>query len=548
MVDKAAAAEHKAKGNTEFKAGNWADAITHFTNAIKEDPNDHVFYSNRSGCYVNMKQGSEALADAKTCVEKNPTWAKGYGRLGAAYDLLGNQAEALASYEKGLEIDPSNANCKAEAARLQQRQGAPGAGGLFGGPEAFGRLLTNPETAAFCQDPAFLQKLQQLGSDPMQLIQAAQSDPRIMKAVQVMSGVPAPETETKAPEPKKEEPKPEPEPELTEEEKEAKALNDAALEDKRLGTEAYKKKDFETALKCYQAAFEKVPSEMLYLSNQGSVYLEMKEYEKCIEICQKAVEVGREARSDFKKIAKVLGRIGTAYERSGDSKQAVYWYNKSLTEDRTADILSKKQKCEKEAKKAAANAYRDDIKAEEQRNLGNECFKSAQYADAIKYYTESIQRNPDDVRPLSNRAACYQKLMAPAQAIADCDQIIKMDPKFIKGYTRKADALVMMKKPEEARLVYQEALGVDPDNQVARDGVYHCNVAISKKEAGMTPEERRERAMKDPEVQQILRDPVMNAVLEQMQNNPGAAQEHMRNPEIAAKINKLVQAGIIGMK
>lgn len=39
------------------------------------------------------------------------------------------------------------------------------------------------------------------------------------------------------------------------------------------------------------------------------------------------------------------------------------------------------------------------------------------------------------------------------------------------------------------------------------------------------PEEVRKRAMSDPEVQAILRDPAMRLILEQMQNDPKALQE-----------------------
>ena len=41
----------------------------------------------------------------------------------------------------------------------------------------------------------------------------------------------------------------------------------------------------------------------------------------------------------------------------------------------------------------------------------------------------------------------------------------------------------------------------------------------------LTPEERRKLAMEDPVVQDILRDPSMRLILEQMQENPAAANE-----------------------
>ena len=36
----------------------------------------------------------------------------------------------------------------------------------------------------------------------------------------------------------------------------------------------------------------------------AAVFYEQKEYDKCIAECEKAVEIGREQRSDFKLIAK----------------------------------------------------------------------------------------------------------------------------------------------------------------------------------------------------------------------------------------------------
>ena len=60
-----------------------------------------------------------------------------------------------------------------------------------------------------------------------------------------------------------------------------------------------------------------------------------------------------------------------------------------------------------------------------------------------------------------------------------------------------------------------------------------------------TDEQTLERAMRDPEVAGIMQDPVMQSILQQAQSNPAALQDHMKNPGIRAKIQKLVAAGII---
>lgn len=56
--------------------------------------------------------------------------------------------------------------------------------------------------------------------------------------------------------------------------------------------------------------------------------------------------------------------------------------------------------------------------------------------------------------------------------------------------------------------------------QEAIEGYRNCSIAVNS-----NPEEVRKRAMTDPEVQAILRDPAMRLILEQMQNDPKALHE-----------------------
>jgi stress-induced-phosphoprotein 1 len=56
------------------------------------------------------------------------------------------------------------------------------------------------------------------------------------------------------------------------------------------------------------------------------------------------------------------------------------------------------------------------------------------------------------------------------------------------------------------------------------------------------------RSMQDPEIQGILSDPIMRQVLTDFQENPKSAQEHMKNPMVMGKIQKLVNAGIVQVR
>ncbi|KAG8223594.1 hypothetical protein J437_LFUL004115 [Ladona fulva] len=316
---------------------------------------------------------------------------------------------------------------------------------------------------------------------------------------------------------------------------------DAASE-KELGNAAYKKRDFDAALKHYEKAIALNPNDITFYNNIAAVYFEKKDYKKCIETCEKAIEVGRENRADFKLIAKAFTRIGNAYKKLDDWNNAKIYYEKSMSEHRTPEIKTLLSEAEKQLKELERKAYIDPVKAEQEKETGNNLFKKGDYATAMKHYTEAIKRNPDDPKLYSNRAACYTKLAAFDLGLKDCDKCVELDPKFIKGWIRKGKILQGMQQFGKALAAYQKALEIDTSNAEALEGYRTCSVAVNS-----NPEEVRKRAMADPDVQAILRDPAMRLILEQMQNDPKALQDHLKNPDIAAKIQKLLESGLIAI-
>ena len=116
----------------------------------------------------------------------------------------------------------------------------------------------------------------------------------------------------------------------------------------------------------------------------------------------------------------------------GDFENAVKFFNKSLAEHRTPDILEKLRDTEKKRDEKLKMAYVDPKLADEEREKGNVYFKEHKYPEAVKCYTEAIKRNPTDAKNYSNRAAAYTKLMALPEAERDCDEAIKLDAKFVK--------------------------------------------------------------------------------------------------------------------
>lgn len=393
------------------------------------------------------------------------------------------------------------------------------------------KLAANPKTSSLLGDPAFMAKIQKFQQNPKGAADLF-DDPRMIQVMGVLMGVDmdiaspgdprfaqasgqgqdqempdAPEPRKPSPKPQsKPAPAPEPEPEeLDEEALEKKKAKEAADKEKALGTENYKKRQFDAAIEHYGKAWE-LHKDITYLNNLGAAQFEKGDYQACIDACSKAAEEGRAMFADFKTVAKSYARIGTAHERLGDLTQAIENYKRSLTEHRAPDVVNKLRTAERAKIEATRTAYIDPEKAEAAREEGNRKFKESDMPGAVEAYSEMIKRAPEDLRGYSNRAAAFLKLLELPSALEDCEMAIKKDPKFIRAYIRKAQVLHGMRKYSEAVDVCDEAQRVDIEShgganarEIEAQSQKGYGAMYSARE-NESEEQTKERLMRDPEV------------------------------------------------
>ena len=100
--------EAKERAIEAFNEQNYKGAVDLLKKAIKLDPDNHIFFSNRAAAHMALEAYDRALVDADECIRLQPTWAKGYSRRGAALFRMDKLGPARDAFEKGLELDRDN--------------------------------------------------------------------------------------------------------------------------------------------------------------------------------------------------------------------------------------------------------------------------------------------------------------------------------------------------------------------------------------------------------------------------------------------------------
>ena len=556
-------------------AGNTTEAIEQYTKAINVDGSNAVYYSNRSAAYLKKGDAHNALNDAEACLGLDPQFAKGYSRKGAALHALKRYNDSIAAYKQGLEKFPGDPGLTKGLEDVQREKDNPlgsgadsMAGGLFS-PAMMAQMALDPKMRPYLNDAELMAKIEMVQKNP-NMLPAVLNDSKMMALLSLMMGQdpntdddgmaePSPSssaraTPSSATAAKKQEEKVEPmETEedwshLSPDERKVRETQKAANEKKKEGNEFYKKKDFENALKAYEEAVAIDPTNMAFLSNKAAVYFEQKKYEECIAECQKAVEVGKANRAPFEDRAKALTRCAKAYQKMGNLEQAIATLNESLLEsyDQATQRLLKTWELEK--KKADALSYQDDAKAEEAKQRGNENFRAQKWAEAVKEYEEAVKRAPNNAAIRNNLSAALCKIMDFNGAKREIEKALDLDPKYVKAWIRKADIEVVMKEYHKAMDSYKKGLEIEPDNAACKEGLRRVTTMINYGRHNMTEEQKKEQAahaMADPEIQNILTDPVIQQVLRDFGENPAAAQQAMTDAGVRSKIEKLIASGII---
>ena len=507
-----------------------------------------MFFSNRSAAYLSKGDAVNALSDAEKCVELSPEWPKGYSRKGAALHALKKYNDAVLAYEAGLAIAPTDAGLKNGLAEVKKARDTQNSGGGFSlPPQLLSKLATHPKFGPKLSDPTFVQKLNMLQTNPQLMMQ----DPEIMEIFSVLVGGEDDDRAAPAPSmPKKADPPTPPQPStpLSPEEQQAKERKAAAVAAKERGNTLYKAKQFEEALAAYDEAVALDPSAITFLSNKAAVFIEMGDIDRALQQCQEAIDTGRSQRAPYEDIAKVYQRMAAAHLKRDDFESAKECYSKAQMEHFDKAVERKVKMLELDMKQKAIKAYVNPELGAEAKERGNAAFRENDFPTAIREYEEAVKRDPTNAAYRNNLAAALLKMGDFSGAKREVEKSLELDKNYVKAWAKKGDIEFFMKEYHRALDSYKAGLQLEPDNALCTRGLSKTMAQINSTQSDEVNKERAAHAMADPEIQFILQDPIVRQTLQDLQENPQAAQRALNDPNIRAKIDKLIASGILQVK
>lgn len=179
-IDPELAKEAKERGNVQFKAGKWADAIKEYEDAIKRDPSVAAYHNNLAAALAKLMEFPAAKAACEKALEIDPNYVKAWCKKGDIEFFMKEYHRSMESYQKGLSLDQTDRACmdglrkvsmKINTTASEQEQQERAAHGL-----------ADPEIQRILQDPMVQQVLRDMQENPMEG-QKALNDPGMREKI-----------------------------------------------------------------------------------------------------------------------------------------------------------------------------------------------------------------------------------------------------------------------------------------------------------------------------------------------------------------------------
>ena len=159
------AEEAKQRGNDNFRAKKWVEAVKEYEEAVKRAPKNAPIRNNLAAALCKIMDFNGAKKHIDVALDLDPNYVKAWVQKGNVEVLMKENHKAMESYRKGLVLDPNNAACKEGLYKVQSMMSNTNMSEEER-KERAEHALADPEIQSILQDPIIRQILQDLQENP----------------------------------------------------------------------------------------------------------------------------------------------------------------------------------------------------------------------------------------------------------------------------------------------------------------------------------------------------------------------------------------------
>ncbi|BBM84851.1 tetratricopeptide repeat protein [Candidatus Uabimicrobium amorphum] len=226
--------------------------------------------------------------------------------------------------------------------------------------------------------------------------------------------------------------------------------------------------DSQSSIKYYSLQIKNNPNNDLAYNNRGSLYKNLKQYEKALADYNKAIAIDPDNFVAYK-------NRGILYQDLKQYEKALADYNKAIDIDpnnfeayNNRGLLYKHLK---QYEKALADYNKtiviDPNNSFAYNNRGALYKDLKQYEKALADHNKAIALEPNNFKAYNNRGALYKDLKQYEKALADYNKTIAIDPNNSKAYNNRGALYKYLKQHEKALADYNKTIAIDPNNGFA---------------------------------------------------------------------------------
>ena len=208
--------------------------------------------------------------------------------------------------------------------------------------------------------------------------------------------------------------------------------------------------------------------------------------------------------------------------------------------ERHAKVMSKFS-----AKMNVKGNAEDEAAAELKKNEGNTCITNKDYQGAVKAYSEALEISPEGTSShiyLTNRAAAHCYLKDYVSAIADCKAATKLNPTYVKAYSRLGLANFFLENYEDAVAAYTKCIELEPENNATKESLRQAQAKLEERRGKVAPSSSSGQGAPDlsalmggmggvgglpPNLDALMQNPAIAQMAQEMMKNPALMQQAM---------------------